>query len=58
MGKGGNDVFDGDEIASLFAISVDGDGFVGQGFANEDGHRGGVGAAWILTWAEDIEKAQ
>src|SRR5689334_17019937 len=49
IGRG--DVADKNEITRLATVAEDRQRLVGEGALNEDGHRGGVGAVGILTWA-------
>src|SRR5688572_3202728 len=57
VGVGGGDVLDVDEVASLFAVAVDGDRFAFDRLVHEDGDGGGVLAPGVLARAEDVEVA-
>lgn len=54
-GVGAGNVMDGDEIAGLGAVAINGDRLVAQGAVDEDGDGGGVGAGRVLAGTEDVE---
>ena len=58
IGEGSDDVGHMDEVARLTAVAMDADRFVAESLGDEDRDGGGVGGAWILPRAEDVEEAQ